>query len=132
MHFIEDFNPISTLIGLVNPNRLISGNTSISLNRGDEEIPLDPIEQTGTAGSESSTPKPGLVQPESTQKAAPQTDLNIAAEQEAHIPLWKDFGYFLLHNKKWWLLPILVIVILLGFLMALSSTAIAPFIYTVF
>lgn len=62
----------------------------------------------------------------------PQTDLNIIAQQEANIPLWKDFGYFLLQNKKWWLLPIIVILLLLGLLMALSSTSIAPFIYTVF
>ena len=37
-----------------------------------------------------------------------------------------------MHNKKWWLLPIILILLALSLLVALSSTAVAPFIYTVF
>lgn len=75
------------------------------------------------AGKPSLSPAPPGLEP---------LDLKTLAEQEANIPLWKDFGYFLIHNKKWWLLPILLILILLSLLTALSSTAVAPFIYTVF
>ncbi len=64
--------------------------------------------------------------------AHPEVDLKSVAEQEANIPLWKDFCYFLIQNKKWWLIPILLILLGLSLLMLLSSTAIAPFIYTVF
>jgi hypothetical protein len=39
---------------------------------------------------------------------------------------------FLKNNKKWWLLPILVAVVLLGALVVLGGTAAAPFIYTLF
>lgn len=39
---------------------------------------------------------------------------------------------FLKHNKKWWLLPILLVLGLFGVLMALASTGAAPFIYTLF
>jgi hypothetical protein len=39
---------------------------------------------------------------------------------------------FLKYNKKWWLLPILVMLGLFGVLMALSATGAAPFIYTMF
>ena len=39
---------------------------------------------------------------------------------------------FLRHNKKWWLLPLLVILLLLGVLIFLSTTAVAPFVYTLF
>ena len=39
---------------------------------------------------------------------------------------------FLRVRKKWWLLPILVILSLFGALMVLSGTAAAPFIYTLF
>ncbi len=39
---------------------------------------------------------------------------------------------FLKHNKKWWLLPILLMLGLFGILMALASSAAAPFIYTMF
>jgi hypothetical protein len=39
---------------------------------------------------------------------------------------------FLKYNKKWWLLPILVMLGLFGVLMALAATGAAPFIYTMF
>ena len=41
-------------------------------------------------------------------------------------------GTFCGQSKKWWLLPILVLFLLFGVLMLLSSTAAAPFIYTLF
>ena len=59
-------------------------------------------------------------------------ELKAAAQSEGHVLLWKDFAYFLMHNKKWWLLPIILILLALSLLVALSSTAVAPFIYTVF
>ena len=40
-----------------------------------------------------------------------------------------EFLYFLRTSKKWWLLPILVV---LSVLVLLSGTAAAPFIYTLF
>ena len=43
-----------------------------------------------------------------------------------------EFWYFLSQTKKWWLLPIVVILLAFGLLMALSGTAAAPFIYTLF
>lgn len=39
---------------------------------------------------------------------------------------------FLAANKKWWLLPILAVLLLLGVLIVLAGTAAAPFIYTLF
>lgn len=36
------------------------------------------------------------------------------------------------HNKKWWLTPILVVLVLLGILIIIGGTAAAPFIYTIF
>ena len=39
---------------------------------------------------------------------------------------------FLGQTKKWWLLPILVILLIFGLLVFLSSTGMAPFIYTLF
>ena len=43
-----------------------------------------------------------------------------------------EFWGFLKHNKKWWLLPILVVMLLIGVLVILGGTAGAPFIYTLF
>jgi hypothetical protein len=39
---------------------------------------------------------------------------------------------FLRENKKWWLLPIIVLLLLFGLLIMLSGTGLAPFIYTLF
>ena len=35
-------------------------------------------------------------------------------------------------NKKWWMAPIIIAVLLFGLLMVLGSSALAPFIYTIF
>jgi Family of unknown function (DUF5989) len=43
--------------------------------------------------------------------------------------LWQ----FLRERKKWWLLPIILVLLLLGILIAMTSgSAVAPFIYTLF
>ena len=45
----------------------------------------------------------------------------------------KEFLEFLKVRKKYWLLPILLVLVLFGGLIVLSQgTAIAPFIYTIF
>jgi hypothetical protein len=46
--------------------------------------------------------------------------------------LWAELFDFLKANKKWWLLPILLMIGVFGILMALSATGVAPFIYTMF
>jgi len=43
-----------------------------------------------------------------------------------------EFWDFLLQNKKWWLLPILFVLLLLGALVFLGGSGAAPFIYTLF
>ena len=43
-----------------------------------------------------------------------------------------EFITFLGENKKWWLLPIVLSIALLGALVFLSGTGAAPFIYTLF
>ena len=43
-----------------------------------------------------------------------------------------EFWAFLVQNKKWWMAPILVVLLLLGMLVMLSGSAMAPFIYTLF
>ena len=39
---------------------------------------------------------------------------------------------FLRNNKKWWLTPIVLVLLIVGALIMLSGTAAAPFIYTLF
>ncbi len=52
--------------------------------------------------------------------------------KEKRSSLFREFWEFLKHNKKWWLLPIILILLGLGLLVLLSSSAIAPFIYPLF
>ncbi len=51
---------------------------------------------------------------------------------EAEPGLLVELFAFLKHNRKWWLLPIVVVLLLVGGLIFLSGTAVAPFIYTLF
>jgi hypothetical protein len=44
----------------------------------------------------------------------------------------REFGQFLVENKKWWLIPILVAVGLITVLVAASSSPLAPLIYPLF
>ena len=45
----------------------------------------------------------------------------------------KDVWLFLKERKKFWLAPIIIVLLLIGFLIVFSSgSAIAPFIYTLF
>jgi hypothetical protein len=49
------------------------------------------------------------------------------------IEFLKEFCDFLKVRKKYWLLPILVVLFLFGLLIVLSQgTVVAPFIYTIF
>ena len=49
------------------------------------------------------------------------------------IDFLKEFWDFLKARKKYWLLPILIVLVLFGALIVLSQgTAVAPFIYTIF
>lgn len=49
------------------------------------------------------------------------------------LELMKELFKFLRQRKKYWVAPVLVIVVLLGVVLVLSSgTVVAPFIYTLF
>lgn len=41
-----------------------------------------------------------------------------------------EFWLFLKHNKKWWLLPLLIVLGLLAALVVLSGTGLGAFMYT--
>ncbi|SMH41044.1 DUF5989 family protein [Azospirillum agricola] len=49
------------------------------------------------------------------------------------MSFFREFWYFMRERKKFWLLPILIMMTVLGGLVVLTKgSAIAPFIYTVF
>jgi hypothetical protein len=58
---------------------------------------------------------------------------SFADEAEApQAGFFKEFLYFLMHNKKWWLTPIIIVLLLVTLLIVLGGSAAAPFIYTLF
>jgi len=46
--------------------------------------------------------------------------------------LLRELVDFLLHNKAWWITPIVVVLLLVGLLIFLAGTGAAPFIYPLF
>jgi len=59
-----------------------------------------------------------------------QDFLKQAASSRAS--LFSEFAQFLRENKKWWVAPIVIAMLLLGVLVVLAGTGAAPFIYTLF
>lgn len=55
----------------------------------------------------------------------------VAAEAQP-VGTVRELIRFLKHNRKWWLVPVLVASALLAIIAFLSSSAAAPFIYSLF
>ncbi len=62
----------------------------------------------------------------------PQNEFEKAAAEPPRGGLIQELWGFLAQNKKWWLLPILMLLLIFGLLVMLSGTGLAPFIYTLF
>jgi len=65
--------------------------------------------------------------PESTTSSTFESEA-----QEQQVGLVAEFVDFLKHNKKWWLGPVIAVVLLVGVLLVAAGGAAAPFIYTLF
>jgi uncharacterized membrane protein YjdF len=51
----------------------------------------------------------------------------------ASVRVFREFLSFLKHEKKFWLAPIIIVLVLFGLLLVFAqSSAVAPFIYTLF
>jgi hypothetical protein len=70
-------------------------------------------------------------QPQAGSNGGSPNEFESAAARAQSSGL-KDFFRFLSQNKKWWLLPLIVVLVGLGALAILGGTAAAPFIYTLF
>ena len=54
------------------------------------------------------------------------------ASNETPPSLGREIVDMLRHNKKWWMIPIITVLLLFGLLLFLGGTGLAPFIYTMF
>jgi hypothetical protein len=55
-----------------------------------------------------------------------------SARDAAGRSILSELWGFLCTNKKWWLGPIIIILLAFGFLIMLGGTAAAPFVYSLF
>lgn len=65
----------------------------------------------------------------------PQTDApdDFARQVDSASPgLLREFWDFLRTEKRWWLTPIILVLLLFGALLVLGGTGLAPLIYTLF
>ncbi len=51
--------------------------------------------------------------------------------QKAPPGLLSEYWHFLRHSKKWYMIPTIVLLLLLGLLVALSASGLMPFIYAI-
>ena len=52
--------------------------------------------------------------------------------EERRPSLAREFLVFMIENKAWWMLPIIIILGLMSLLVVLAGTGAAPFIYPLF
>ena len=63
----------------------------------------------------------------------PPPDNEFAREAEQRTPgLARELWDWLRHNRKWWLAPLLIVLLVVGVLVVLGSTVLGPFIYPIF
>jgi hypothetical protein len=62
----------------------------------------------------------------------PKSEFEKVAAEQTSKGLLREFLEYLGQSKKWWLLPILIVLLLFGILVLLGGTGAAPFIYTLF
>ena len=49
-----------------------------------------------------------------------------------HHGLIREFAAFLRHNRKYWMAPLIILLLLVGLLILVAGSSIAPFIYPLF
>ena len=62
----------------------------------------------------------------------PSSEFEKAAAAQSSGGFLRDLWDIIKMNKKWWLVPIIAMLLIFGLLILLSSTGVAPFIYTMF
>jgi hypothetical protein len=60
-----------------------------------------------------------------------ESEFSRKAQEKGRGPVAQFFA-FVFSNKKWWLTPIIVALVLVGVLAVLGGSGVAPFIYSLF
>ncbi|MFN2425522.1 MAG: DUF5989 family protein [Candidatus Binatia bacterium] len=65
------------------------------------------------------------------KKSSGHSEFEREASQ-AQVGLIGEFVDYLKQNKKWWITPIVIVLLMVGALVVFGGSAAAPFIYTLF
>lgn len=69
---------------------------------------------------------------DASPRAASPKDTFTSQAETKETSLAREMLAFLRHTRKWWLAPILLLLLLVGLLVALGGSVVAPFIYALF
>ncbi|MDA0285626.1 MAG: DUF5989 family protein [Planctomycetota bacterium] len=81
------------------------------------------------------TPEPDAPDTADNSPSEQKPDATVSfaqASQEEQPGLVREFVEFLVESKAWWLTPIIIVLLLVGLLVVLSGSVVAPFIYPIF
>lgn len=77
-------------------------------------------------------PEPTPTPPNEKPQTSSAANVFQQAAEEQQPGLIAEFIDFLKESKAWWLTPIVIVLALVGVLVLLSSSVVAPFIYPIF
>lgn len=83
----------------------------------------------------SDSPETAKPESDSSSDTEPSNDASLSfaqAAEEEQPGLLREFVEFLIESKAWWLTPIIIVLLLVGLLVVLSGSVVAPFIYPIF
>ena len=89
----------------------------------------EPVTEPETLDAQPSLSATSVPASEQTESASVSFEQAAYEEQPGLIA---EFLEFLVESKAWWLTPIIVVLLLVGLLIVLSGSVIAPFIYPIF
>ena len=71
-------------------------------------------------------------QPDQISSNEERVEEFVKESQSRQPSVLAEFFDFLVHNKKWWLTPIVLVLLFLSFFVLMTNTALGPFIYVLF
>ena len=77
-------------------------------------------------------PRQSETQPEQISSNEERAEEFVKESQSRQPSVLAEFFDFLVHNKKWWLTPIVLVLLFLSFFVLMTNTALGPFIYVLF
>jgi hypothetical protein len=68
----------------------------------------------------------------SERRSSPERDEFRRLGRRRATGVVREYYDYLRHHKKWWLAPVIALLLLVGMILVLGSSAVAPLIYTLF